>query len=52
MNTSIEILKAKVIKELMSMGESENEAKKLINIHFNNALYLKSARKIALFLTA
>lgn len=52
MRIATDLLKSKVTNELKNMGESELSAKKLVETHFNNALYLKSARKIALYITA
>jgi len=57
MDNKIEIiatqkLENKVLAELLKMGNSESEANKLIKIHFNNASYLKTARQIALYMTA
>lgn len=45
-------LKTKVLSELVKMGNTQIESEKLINIHFKNASYLKSARQIALYITA
>jgi len=46
-------LESKVLVELLKMGNSESEANRLINTHFTNASsYLKSARQIALYMTA
>lgn len=45
-------LESKVLAELLKMGNSEIEANKLIKTHFNNASYLKTARQIALYMTA
>ena len=50
MTTSI--LENKVLAELVGMGNSKQESKKMIKQHFNNAIYLKTARKIALYITA
>ncbi len=49
----METLKAKVLAELLKMGNTQNESQNLINTHFKNASsYLKSARQIALYITA
>lgn len=45
-------LKTKVLAELLKMGNSQLESEKLISEHFENSLYLKSARQIALYMTA
>ena len=45
-------LKTKVLSELVKMGNTVLESEKLINQHFKNATYLKSARQIALYMTA
>lgn len=46
------LLKNKVLAELLEMGNTQIESENLINKHFENAIYLKSARKIALYMTA
>ena len=49
----MEKLKNKVVSQLLKMGYSESEANLLIIEHFKNASsYLKSARQIALYITA
>jgi hypothetical protein len=45
-------LKTKVLAELIKMGNTQLESEKLIDIHFENASYLKSKRQIALYMTA
>lgn len=45
-------LENKVLAELVRMGNTNQEANQMIAEHFNNALYLKTARKIALYITA
>ena len=45
-------LRTKVLSELVKMGNTVLESEKLINQHFENATYLKSARQIALYMTA
>ncbi len=45
-------LKTKVLAELLKMGNSQLESEILITKHFENATYLKSARQIALYMTA
>lgn len=45
-------LKTKVLSELVKMGNTQLESENLIKIHFENALYLKSARQIALYIIA
>lgn len=45
-------LKTKVLFELLKMGNTQNESKNLIIKHFENATYLKTARQIALYMTA
>jgi hypothetical protein len=48
----MEALKLKVLTELLGIGQTEEEANALIAKHFNNALYLKSARKMAHYMVA
>lgn len=48
----MESLKTKVLAELLKMGNTQIESERLISEHFENALYLKSARQIALYMTA
>jgi hypothetical protein len=45
-------LQNKVLAELIRMGNTEKESNKMIKLHFNNAIYLKTARNIALYITA
>lgn len=45
-------LRNKVLAELLKMGNTQIESEKLISEHFENALYLKNARQIALYMTA
>jgi len=45
-------LKTKVLAELLKMGNTQIESENLITKHFENATYLKSARQIALYMTA
>lgn len=45
-------LKTKVLSELLKMGYTQIESENLITKHFENATYLKSARQIALYMTA
>ena len=45
-------LRTKVLSELVKMGNTVLESENLINQHFENAIYFKSARQIALYMTA